>query len=125
MNKYVINRRFALSGGLWLLFIVGLSIAKSAGLLQPVWGGIEIFLGGNRRMHFVMAAVLSLLMLLSVSGSLRTVLFWGLMLGCAMDEVLQYFLPLRHFNPLDFVATAAGLSVGWLVCGCFSAGKSG
>ena len=94
----------------WLLFLIGLSISKSLGYGHWAWGSIEHFLGGNLQMHFVFAFILSILAHLASSR------FWHrgwllllLIMGCALDESLQFFLPLRSFNPLDFLVTCAGL----------------
>ena len=94
----------------WLAFLVILSASKSLGYGHGAWGGIERFLGGNLQMHFVMAFILSLFAHLASSG------FWHrgwllllLITGCALDESLQAMLPLRNFNPLDFLVTCAGL----------------
>ena len=71
-------------------------------------------------MHFLMAFILSVLAHLASSG------FWHrgwllllLVVGCALDESLQFVLPLRKFNPLDFWVTCAGLllaALPFLVC---------
>ena len=94
----------------WLALLVILSASKSLGYGHWAWGSIERFLGGNLQMHFVMAFILSMLAHLASSG------FWHrgwllllLVSGCALDEGLQFVLPLRHFNPLDFLVTCAGL----------------
>ena len=94
----------------WLCFLVGLSASKSLGYGHWAWGSIEHFLGGNLQMHFVMAFILSALAHLASSG------FWHrgwllllLVIGCALDESLQFFLPLRAFNPVDFMVTCLGL----------------
>ena len=94
----------------WLAFLVILSASKSLGYGHWAWGSIERFLGGNLQMHFVMAFILSVLAHLASSG------FWHrgwllllLIIGCALDESLQAVLPLRNFNPLDFLVTCAGL----------------
>ena len=95
---------------IWLVFLVLLSISKSLGHGQWVWGSIEGFLGGDLQMHFVMAFVLSLLVhLASPEIYYRGQLLLLLLIGCATDECLQLFLPLRSFNLLDFLATFAGL----------------
>ncbi len=61
-------------------------------------------------MHFVMAFVLSFLGHWSLNGvARRGVLLIFLMAGCALDEGLQFFLPLRAFNPVDFMVTCLGL----------------
>ena len=94
----------------WLAFLVILSASKSLGYGHWAWGSIEHFLGGNLQMHFVMAFILSALAHLASSR------FWHrgwllllLVIGCALDESLQFVLPLRNFNPLDFLVTCAGL----------------
>ncbi len=94
----------------WLALLVILSASKSLGYGHWAWGSIEHFLGGNLQMHFVMAFILSMLAHLASSE------FWHrgwllllLVSGCALDEGLQFVLPLRHFNPLDFLVTCAGL----------------
>ncbi|WP_257285699.1 hypothetical protein [Endozoicomonas sp. SESOKO1] len=94
----------------WLAFLVILSVSKSLGYGHWAWGSIERFLGGNLQMHFVMAFILSALAHLACPG------FWHrgwllllLILGCALDESLQAVLPLRNFNPLDFLLTCVGL----------------
>ncbi|WP_422139879.1 VanZ family protein [Endozoicomonas sp. ALC020] len=94
----------------WLAFVVILSASKSLGYGKWAWGSIEHFLGGNLQMHFVMAFILSALAHLASSG------FWQrgwllilLIIGCALDESVQFFLPLRNFDPLDFLVTCIGL----------------
>ena len=109
------------------MFLVILSSAKSTGYLHEIWGGIELFLGGNRWMHFYMALVLSMLSSWSVVWShpqLQRLLLFLLVSGCAVDEFLQYFLPLRNFNPMDFLATLAGLMLGWCVTYLFKTLKN-
>lgn len=94
----------------WLVFLLLLSIGKSLGHGQWVWGSIEHFLGGDLQMHFTMAFVLSLLAhLASPEGYHRGQLLLLLLIGCAVDECLQRFLPLRSFNLMDFLVTFAGL----------------
>ncbi len=94
----------------WLAFLVILSASKSLGYGYWVWGNIEHFLGGNLQMHFVFAFILSLLAHLASSGFWhRGWLLLFLMIGCALDESLQFIFPLRSFNPLDFLVTCAGL----------------
>ncbi len=103
----------------WLLFLVILSVCKSLGHAQIIWGSIESFLGGHRQMHLAMAIVLSLLSHLAVYArkpvSLVNPVFVFLVLGCIVDEALQYFIPARHFNPLDALASIGGLVVGFLL----------
>ena len=100
----------------WLLFLVAMSASKSVGYGHIIWGTIETFLGGNRQMHFSMALISSVLCYLATpSGSLRLLVLVGLMVGGAVDELLQWLLPLRSFNPLDFGATVAGFLVGWML----------
>lgn len=117
-----VNPLFALTALCWLVFLVGLSAAKSTGHMQPIWGGIEQFVGGNRWMHFYMATILSSLCHLAVPSHRRKGwLFLALMVGCAIDESFQYFLPLRSFNPLDFLATVTGLLLGWFLISVLTA----
>lgn len=94
----------------WLAFLVILSASKSLGYGRWVWGSIENFLGGNLQMHFVMAFILSALAHLATPAPWhRGRLLLLLIIGCALDESLQAVLPLRNFNPLDFLVTCAGL----------------
>ncbi|WP_157674048.1 VanZ family protein [Endozoicomonas ascidiicola] len=94
----------------WLAFIVTLSASKSLGYGYWVWGNIEHFLGGNLQMHFVFAFVLSILAHLGSSARWQQCLILlVLILGCAIDEALQLFLPERSFNPQDVLASWAGL----------------
>ncbi|WP_194842622.1 VanZ family protein [Endozoicomonas sp. OPT23] len=102
----------------WLAFIIGLSAAKSAGYGSSLWGGIEVFLGGNKQMHFAMACVLSFLAHLAFPASrfrLVTPVLMILVLGCVTDELLQYYLPTRHFNLYDFAASLLGLIAGYCI----------
>ncbi|OED44507.1 hypothetical protein ACH42_07330 [Endozoicomonas sp. (ex Bugula neritina AB1)] len=100
----------------WLAFLVILSVSKSLGYGRWAWGSIEHFLGGNLQMHFVMAFVLSALAHLASSEFwCRGWLLLLLITGCALDESLQFVLPLRNFNPLDFMVTLLGLLLGGCV----------
>ncbi|WP_419533001.1 hypothetical protein [Endozoicomonas sp.] len=94
----------------WLCFLIGLSVSKSLGYGHWLWGSVEHFLGGNLEMHFLMAFVLSFLGHWAFNGiARRGVLLAFLIIGCALDEGLQFFLPLRAFNPVDFMVTCLGL----------------
>lgn len=94
----------------WLVFLVTLSVSKSLGYGHWAWDSIETFLGGNLQMHFVMAFILSGLAHLASPGFWhRGWLFLALLIGCGLDEGLQVLLPMRNFNPLDFLVTCAGL----------------
>lgn len=93
----------------WLVLLVLLSIGKSFDYGQWAWGNIERFLGGDLQMHFVMAFVLSLLTHRACPQIYHRGLLLLLIAGCAVDECLQLFLPLRSFNLLDFFVTFAGL----------------
>ena len=99
----------------WILFIVGLSAAKSLGYGAWLWGGIETVLGNNRTMHFVMAGIMSILCLLAVpqrfqQGKVNAVIL-VLLVGCIIDECFQYFIPSRNFSVWDAVASCAGVLV--------------
>ena len=103
----------------WLLFIIGLSAAKSAGYGHMIWGSVEQWLGSNLWMHFYFAGILSFLCHLAaprswLAGSLRgfvnpVLLF--LIAGCIADELLQAALPRRHFSFYDMGASVSGLIV--------------
>lgn len=99
----------------WIVFIVSLSIAKSLGYGEWLWGGIEACLGDNRIMHFVLAGIMSILCLLAVpehfqQGMVNPVILL-LLVGCIADELFQYYIPSRNFSIWDAVASCAGVLV--------------
>lgn len=97
----------------WIIFIISLSAAKSFGFGAWLWGGIEGWLGGNRIMHFIMAGIMSLLCLLAVPERFQrnkpNPVIMVLLMGCIIDEFLQYFIPSRNFSVWDAVASCAGV----------------
>ena len=65
----------------WIIFIVGLSAAKSLGYGAWLWGGIETTLGDNRTMHFIMAGIMALLCLLAIPERFQRACHSGVAFG--------------------------------------------
>ncbi|MDG3088247.1 VanZ family protein [Vibrio hannami] len=86
----------------------GASLAKSSGLFLPQIGFAEVYVGGHQYLHLIVALTLSFVAVWSTLPEERKFIFgsfgWptiALLLLVAVDELLQYFLPSRHFSLID------------------------
>ena len=104
---------------LYLVFLMALSICKSAEIFLPYIYQFEYFLGGDKWMHFKLALLLGLLSVLAFTS---TRLIWVLLMllsGLVLDEALQYVLASRRFEWLDGIYGVAGLLFGVAISAAF------
>ena len=89
--------------------------------MSKVLGGdftneLEVWIGGDKMLHLVLAFVLSLLSMMSFSHRFS---WWNilavLMIILTIEESAQYFLPNRHFGFDDLIAGYSGLICGGLL----------
>ena len=90
-------------------------------VISKVSGGdftnqLEVYVGGDKILHLVLAFVLSLLSMMSFSHKFSS---WNiltiLMIILTIEETAQYFLPNRHFGFDDLIAGWSGLICGGLL----------
>ncbi|MDF1762621.1 MAG: VanZ family protein [Oleibacter sp.] len=103
------------------VFLVGLSVCKSAEWFLPQLYVIEHWLGGDKWMHLTLSTILASLVFfaterkIGMTGVKRvTILFVILFVLLATDELLQYFVSTRRLDIKDFVAGMTGLVLGLL-----------
>lgn len=106
----------------YAVLLVVLSACKSAGLFLHEIHAAEVFFGGDKWMHLILAVPLSLLAniaserVMKLSSSARIVLvLTGLVLGLMADELHQQFFASRRFDWMDSVWGSTGLLVGLAV----------
>ena len=89
--------------------------------MSKVLGGdftneLEVWIGGDKMLHLVLAFVLSLLSMMSFSHRFS---WWKilavLMAILTIEETAQYFLPNRYFGFDDLVAGWSGLICGGIL----------
>jgi len=100
-------------------FLVVLSAFKSAELFLPTIHAMEVFLGGDKWMHLLLAVPLSLMANLAAESvmklsSFRRILLVMvvLVLALLMDELHQQFIASRRFDWQDSVWGSTGLLLG-------------
>lgn len=102
-----------------LLLGGGASIAKSSGFFLPQIGFAEYFVGGHQYLHLIVATVLSFLAVWSTSPKAKKFLFnsvgWPsilLLILVITDELLQFYLPSRHYSLIDMSINVFGIIAG-------------
>lgn len=96
----------------YLFFLLALSGCKSAEIFLPYIYQLEAWLGGDKWMHFKLAAVLGVLAVWLAEGRKLVVLLTLFSLGIFIDEFHQYVLASRRFEWLDSLCGLAGLCAG-------------
>jgi VanZ family protein len=90
-------------------------------VISKVSGGdfanqLEVYVGGDKMLHLVLAFVLSLLSMMSFSHKFSG---WNilavLMIILTIEETAQYFFPNRYFGFDDLIAGWSGLICGGLL----------
>ena len=97
---------------LYLVFLMALSICKSAEIFLPYIYQFEHFLGGDKWMHFKLAMLLGVLSVLAFTSTRLILVLLMLISGLVLDEALQYVLVSRRFEWLDGIYGVAGLLFG-------------
>ena len=118
----MINARPGFSGLVlivYLLLLVLMSTFKSLEIFIPQIHALEHWFGGDKVMHFVLAALLSLLacfaseQVFRLKTSKRILTILATLSACLLlDELLQYQVPSRKFDLLDLAAGYSGLLTG-------------
>ncbi|MGI9277751.1 MAG: VanZ family protein [Endozoicomonas sp.] len=104
----------------WFATVVGFSFAKGAGLAKAELRTLESFAGGDLALHVWVAGLMAFLAIMAVPlrwldgylFRLFSPVFLILIFGCLLDELLQQYIPTRHFSWLDFLASFSGLVIG-------------
>ena len=101
------------------VFLVVLSVCKSAEWFLPTIYGLEHWLGGDKWMHLKLAAGLSFLACFASEQVMKLTLmkrmlavFVFLSLALLLDEMLQYIIAARRFEWLDSAYGVCGLASG-------------
>ena len=101
-----------------LTLLVGFVIFVGYLVVSKILGGdftnqLEVYVGGDKILHLVLAFILSLLSMMSFSEKFS---WWKilatLMLIITIEEVMQLFLPNRYFGFTDLIAGFSGLICG-------------
>lgn len=107
--------------GVYCLFLLGLSVCKSAELLLPEIHGFEAWLGGDKLMHLKLALLLSFVILTAFAPkglfhrAWRVLLIMLLLIiALCIDELHQLLLGSRRFEWLDTAYGVLGLGLGLL-----------
>ena len=104
-----------------LTLLVGFVVFAGYLVISKMLGGgfinqLEVYVGGDKVLHLVLAFALSLLSMMSFSHRFSE---WKilaiLMLILTTEETLQLFLPNRYFGFDDLVAGFSGLICGKLL----------
>ena len=121
----MINARPGFSGLVfivYLLFLVLMSTFKSLEIFIPQIHALEHWFGGDKVMHFVLAALLSLLacfaseQVFRLKTSKRILTILATLSACLLlDELLQYQVPSRKFDLMDLAAGYSGLLAGSVI----------
>ena len=98
----------------FVAFVGYLAISKVLG--GDFTNELEVWIGGDKVLHLVLAFVLSLLSMMSFSHRFS---WWKilavLMAILTIEETAQYFLPNRYFGFDDLVAGYSGLICGGIL----------
>ncbi len=109
---------------LYVLFLLSLSVLKSAQLFLPFISSLEASLGGDKLMHFYLASLLSFLawpvaqLFSNKKYSTFFVLFslfFILALCLLLDEFHQVLISARYFDLNDTLYGVSGLVLGLLI----------
>ena len=101
-----------------LTVLVGFVIFVGYLVISKILGGdftnqLEVYVGGDKILHLVLAFILSLLSMMSFSEKFS---WWKilatLMLIITIEETMQLFLPNRYFGFADLIAGSSGLICG-------------
>ena len=114
----------------YTFLLVLLSGLKSAGLFLHQIHALELFLGGDKWMHLLLAVPLSFLAnlaaerVMKLSFIARIILVLAvLVFGLMVDELHQQFFASRRFDWMDSVWGSTGLLVGLAGYLLFSLGR--
>ena len=98
----------------YLLFVGYLVFSKVLG--GDFTNQVEVWVGGDKVLHLVLAFILSLLSMMSFSHKFSEwKILATLMLILATEETIQLFLPNRYFGFDDLIAGWSGLICGGIL----------
>ena len=107
---------------LYLLLLVLMSTFKSLEIFIPQIHALEQWFGGDKAMHFALAALLSLLacfaseQVFRLKKTKRILTILATLGACLLlDELLQYQVPSRKFDLMDLAAGYSGLLAGSVI----------
>lgn len=107
---------------IYVIFLITLSGLKSSGIAVHWIHALELYLGGDKWAHFLLAVPLSLLgnlvaeAVIKVSPAKRIIIVLTVLtMALVMDELHQFFVAIRHFDWKDTLYGFGGVLTGVLL----------